>query len=178
MLGDPGDSKEGEPQNQHQQQYVQPHKQIVQRGMAFMGVEDDRADSPRAGQQGHGDGDDRHRLPAAADGLFPAEGDRTLPGMEHGYGHEQEQDAAGNPERADTDAKKTEQKLTGQQCRYQNHQYRNHRDLGGPSEFFLRGVRRQGNDNGDGADGINDGQQGDKDLGVLRKFDVGLVAKS
>jgi len=174
MFGDPGNGEKGDPQNQRQQDNLHPHEKEVERGVTFMGGEDDRADGPGAGKQGHGDGNNRHRFPVTVAGLFLAEGDRTLPGMEHGYCHEQDQDSAADPEGTDTDTKKAEQKFTRQQGSEQDHQDGNHRDLGGPLKFLFRGICGQGHDNGNCPDGIDNGQQGNKNLGIFRKIEHGF----
>jgi len=176
MAGDPGDGEKGQPQNQHKQDDIHAHKQVMERGVAFVGIENDRADGSGPGKQGHGDGDDGHRFTIAVVGLFFAEGDTTLLGMEHGYGHKQKEDATAHPERVDADPKKSEEEFTGQQGCGEDHQNRDDRGLGGSFKIFFGSIFRQRHDNGDGPDGIDDGHQGDKDLRIFSKINHDLYS--
>ena len=174
---DPGLAQQpGDGRGQAKQQHRQAGKQhdgaeqgdIVGDGGMALGVEDDRADRPRSGQER---GAERHHGDAVTlgrvEGLLLCLLDVAHLGIEHRDRHQQDQDPAADPERTDGYPEEAEDGLAGEQDDDQNgpHRHRGEEAVGIAGCRILIGGHVD--EDRDGADRVDDRQQGDEKFEVF-----------
>jgi len=142
-------------------------KGVGGRGVA-LGVEDDRADRPRPGQERCAQ---RHHGNAVPLGgiqfLLPGLLDIAHLGVEHGDGHEQDEDTAAHSERIHRDGEEAKDGLTADQDEEQDDAH----GQGGQGAVAVAGCRvltgRHVDEDRQDAHRVDDAQQGDEKLEVF-----------
>jgi hypothetical protein len=102
--------------DQAQTNHSEAEIEIMQGRIVALRMEDDRADRTRSGEKRRSQRHHRHRIALGGiEFFFPGLTDVAHLGIEHGNRHQQDEDAAADPERPHRDTEKTENGLTGEQ---------------------------------------------------------------
>lgn len=124
-LADKGCQEQQQTGDRGQGHHREAEIEVVQGRVVALGMEDDRADGAGARQKRRGQGNHGHRVAlGGVELLLFGLADVAHLGVEHGDRHQQDEDAAANPERAHRDPEKTEDGLAGEQHHHENDAHR------------------------------------------------------
>ncbi len=165
---DPGRQAQHPPDHQPQQRNTQRDDRIMDNPGRFVRRQYHAADGTGAGQQRHGqrhDGDGVlfDRLVR----LFIGLPDRTGFGVQHGDGHQQNQNAAAHPEGRNGDAEKRQHQITEKQRRQQDDDHPDGHSVDGLFALCAVLLRRHADKDGNRPEWVDDRQQADEDFYVF-----------